>query len=312
MPPEFPEQLTAFYRSLSPHVRNVAAGLLEILYPPKCTVCGLFLKNRPVSGSSVENPTPDSLITGFDRVLAPFVCPSCRKGVLPLTSPMCTVCSEMFKSRVIGDHVCGKCIRTPKNFRIARSVVVYNQPLMDILHHYKYNGDLRLADPMGSLLFETFLRYWPMGTVDIITPVPLHSGKFRKRGFNQAWLLLRSWDRISRSMGIDLSAICFDPLILKRIKGSKAQVGRGRRQRQENIRGVFFVRTPQKIVGKQILVIDDVYTTGATANEIAGTLKKAGAAHVDILTFARTMLRGTLPVSREEKKKNSLLPPVIV
>ena len=117
----------------------------------------------------------------------------------------------------------------------------------------------------------------------VIVPVPLHPMRYLSRRFNQSAELSRA---LSRHSGV-----AFDPAILLRPKKTKQQVGLGANERQDNVRGAFAVAEIQKIkvAGKAVLLVDDVYTTGATVKAAAKTLLKAGAAHVDVMTFARVV-----------------------
>jgi ComF family protein len=124
---------------------------------------------------------------------------------------------------------------------------------------------------------------------DVVIPVPLHAGKLRERGFNQAFLLVRDWTHMAKRLCIKLPFRCIDRNILQRHNPTIAQTGLGKKERQKNIRGVFNVKNKEKIIQKRILLVDDVYTTGATANECAKTLLAGGAARVDVLTLARTI-----------------------
>jgi ComF family protein len=195
----------------------------------------------------------------------------------------------MFKSRQGQDHLCGDCITQPKEFRIARAAVAYDQQLMTVVHRFKYAGKIQLAGPLGGLMLNAYMRYWDTEKVDLILPVPLHILKFRKRGFNQSYLLIRRWKSISAPMLGERAGIPVNTNVLIRSKATVSQTGLGRQQRLKNIKGAFKVKNPEEVIAKNLLLVDDVYTTGATANECARVLLKAGAERVDVLTVARAM-----------------------
>ena len=168
------------------------------------------------------------------------------------------------------EGLCGQCRRGEYSFDLARSALLFNDPLREIIHHLKYSDRVSLAKPLGLILKHCLEREPFMGT-DVI-PVPLHSSRERQRGFNQAELIAR---RLGRPLVRGL---------LRRRKNTPSQTGLSRSQRQRNLAGAFEVRgTP----GKTVIVVDDVYTTGSTMNEIARTLKRAGAERVEVLTVAR-------------------------
>ncbi len=195
----------------------------------------------------------------------------------------------MFKSRHGENHFCGDCITEPKKFRIARAAVANNPQLMTAIHRFKYAGKLQLAELLGGLMLNAYRRFWESEIFDLVLPVPLHAKKLRTRGFNQSYLLIRSWKTISIPSAVELSAIPVSTDILIKKETTIPQTGLGRQQRLKNIRGAFRVQCPQKVDAKKVLLIDDVYTTGATVNECARMLLKAGAAFVDVLTAARAI-----------------------
>ena len=195
----------------------------------------------------------------------------------------------MFKSRQGQDHLCGDCITQPKEFRTARAAVAYDHQLMAVVHRFKYAGKIQLAGPLGGLMLNAYKRFWDREEVDLILPVPLHNAKFRKRGFNQSYLLIRRWKSISAPMVDKVVGIPVNTDILIRSKATVSQTGLGRQQRLKNIKGAFRVKIPEKVIAKKVLLVDDVYTTGATVNECARVLLKAGAALVDVLTVARAL-----------------------
>ena len=175
----------------------------------------------------------------------------------------------------------------PKNFRMARAAVSCEPQLMAVIHRFKYAGKTQLAKPLGGMMLSAFLRHWESAEIDQLIPVPLHPQKFRSRGFNQSYLLIHRWKAIARAMQISLPSISILTDVLIRTKMTAPQTGLGRAQRLINVKGAFSVQSPEKVSGKKVLVVDDVYTTGATANECARILLEFGAESVDVLTLAR-------------------------
>ncbi|MDM8525421.1 ComF family protein [Desulfococcaceae bacterium HSG8] len=266
---------------------RLADALMEVVFPTKCLVCGTFFP-PPLREDLVEKDVQD--IT-YQRVMSPFLCPNCLIRFLPPSFPICAKCGTRMESRG-GNEVCRDCSEFPKHFRVARAFGAYEKEgeiFARAIRCFKYDEKTQLARPYEKLLFATFIRHWNKADIDIVMPVPLHIKRMRKRGFNQAYLLIRKWHRLAESFNIDLSNIRIEREILIRNKNTIPQVEMtDRTERMENIRGAFVVRNPSKIRGKKILLVDDVHTTGATVDECAKVLSETGAEYTDVLTLART------------------------
>ncbi|MBF0120875.1 MAG: ComF family protein [Desulfobacterales bacterium] len=194
-----------------------------------------------------------------------------------------------FKNKM-GQFLCSKCessfipaepymySSSGKYLNSVRALGVYDNSLMKAIHCFKYKGKLQLKLPLSSLLFYTFLKYFKNEKIDIIIPVPLHKKRFRSRGFNQAFLLIQNWTNMLNII------IDRDNLVRKRY--TRPQVGLGKIERINNIYEAFTIIDSSIIKDKKILLIDDVYTTGATANECARILISKGATEVNVLTLA--------------------------
>ncbi len=231
--------------------------LADFFFPPLCLVC-----RQPVA-SYAES----------------FVCRRCAADMAFSHSPLCRICGILFPSREGDDHVCGGCLTAPPRFDRARSVGVYAGTLRTAIHQFKYRGGLLLAKPLGRLLAEHGRRLMGPAPVDLIVPVPLHCKRLRERGFNQALELARC---AGTSWGVAVAAEG-----LARTKPTPQQTTLSRQERSRNVRGAF-VWEGSLLGGRSVLLIDDVYTSGATADECAGILKKAGAGRVAVLTLAHT------------------------
>lgn len=153
-------------------------------------------------------------------------------------------------------------------------------PLKRALQRYKYVPDVSLAPALGRLL----LVHCPLtpASYDVLVPVPLHIRRLRWRGFNQAQLLARHVARQNR--------LPLDPFALERTRATDPQVELDDDARRRNVNGAFVVPDAARVRGRRVLLVDDVYTTGATANECSRTLLRAGARHVDVLVLARAIL----------------------
>jgi ComF family protein len=263
---------------------RVIKASIDVLFPAKCLGCGRFFYPPNIPKNRDK---PDGIEYG--QLLGSYLCARCTENIIPVRAPMCTCCGLMFKSRVGEDRFCGDCLVSPKRFGKARAAAVYDQALMSVIHRFKYKGKIQLAKPLGGLLLAAFIRYWEQGSIDLVIPVPLYAGRFRKRGFNQAFLLIRSWKKMATAFQVDLSGIQVGKDILVRTRATASQTGLGRKARAVNIRNAFGVREVEKIEGQRILLVDDVYTTGSTAAECARVLMDGGAKRVDVLTLARAI-----------------------
>jgi ComF family protein len=269
---------------------RIARSLADAFLPVRCAACRSFFRtNRddPDVSRSTENGA--GALSGAERILSSVVCGQCLNDFVPVASPLCTVCGVPFKSREGADHMCGECLREPRHFRRARAAAVYSPVMMALVRAFKYNGKIRLAQPLGVLLASTYRRFWPEADVDLVLPVPLHRRRFRHRGFNQAYLLVKDWDGTDSPLAGLSPAVVIAKEVILRIRPTTPQTGLGRQDRLKNIKKAFRVDQTPVIEGRRILLVDDVYTTGATVDECAKTLLKSGAARVDVLTLARAV-----------------------
>ena len=225
----------------------------------------------------------------FSRVMAPYFCPECRGDFPRIEFPACSHCGREFEYPDGGAPLCVDCRSRPRHLGRVRSFGVYDGSLRIAVHQLKYRSRTPLAGPLGKLLFDAFLRHWPEADVDLVAPVPLHRRKFRQRGFNQAFLLIGKWPALAAEKGLSFPREMIRKSVLERIRWTPSQVGMNRDSRRTNLRQAFAMGGGVDVSGKRVLLVDDVYTTGATADECAGTLRSAGAARVDVLTLAQTV-----------------------
>ena len=194
----------------------------------------------------------------------------------------------VFAGRQGGDHWCGACLAHRKKYTRARSAGVYTGPLKMLIHRLKYQGRTELAGPLGAVLYDTFIQHWKNGEIDCILPVPLHPRKERRRGFNQAFLMVAGWPGLAGD-DAERAPVGIDDIALQRVRYTVSQTGLKREERKRNIRGAFDLRRRAPIRDRSILLIDDVYTTGATVTECTRVLLAGGARRVDVLTLARAV-----------------------
>jgi ComF family protein len=272
--------------------RTYRAGI-DALFPVKCLVCECFFEpsdNSPWRSEPDHVPDRrDHHHGGIDCFKIPFVCSGCAEQINFVKGPICLSCGIMFKSSQGDDRLCGDCITVPKRFRIARAPMVYDQAMVQLIHCFKYNAKIQLTKAFSGLLLTALNRYWEANSVDLVLPVPLSGSKLRQRGFNQAYLLVRSWKTIADQFNMPPPGVSTSKNALVRTRATIPQTGLGRKARLQNIKNAFSVRDGAAIRDMRILLVDDVYTTGATVNECARELMDDGARCVDVLTLARAM-----------------------
>jgi ComF family protein len=225
---------------------------------------------RDVIDSILNILFPASCVVCGSRVLERrygAACPDCWSNLVPVPQPICPACGDPAPAI---EGLCGSCRIGEHAFDFARSAVLFTDTLREIIHHLKYSDRVSLANPLGDLLKACLEREAFSG--GLIIPVPLHWSRVRIRGYNQAELIA---SRLERPFACD---------VLRRRKNTQSQTGLSRNQRKLNLTGAFEAR---RSISGGVIVVDDVYTTGATMNEIAKTLKRAGADRVEVLTVAR-------------------------
>lgn len=226
----------------------------DIVYPPTCPGCGVITARH-----------------------ASF-CPTCWRDIRFIERPYCEVLGIPFSYDPGPGMVCAEAIAEPPVFDRLRSVAIHEGPVRHLVHGLKYRDRTDLA-PMMALWLQRASDGFVAGC-DGIVPVPLHRWRFASRKFNQSAELARHLSR--------LSGRPFLARTLLRVKNTSRQVGLTERAREVNVRAAFKVAPGHEIdvAGKHIVLVDDVYTTGATVSSAAGALKRAGASEVTVLTFA--------------------------
>lgn len=226
--------------------------MLDLLFPPVCSSCGIRVGRA--------NP----------------LCHDCLGQLRYLTPPWCSRCGAPQSQ----EGICFHCVQHPPSLGTARSVFAYKEPLRGLIHQWKFNDHPELFYFFARQMFLFSQLYFSTESWDTITAVPLHPSKERERDYNQSRLL-------AEALGKSLD-ISFSTKILRRIRDTQPQSELSQMSRRKNVKSAFCA-APDLASGKKILLIDDLFTTGATLSQCAFSLKEAGARRVDGLTLARTL-----------------------
>ena len=208
-----------------------------------------------------------------------FVGAKCWQQIRFIRPPFCERCGLPFDGDLTTSFECSNCREMELHFSSARSAAVAKTAVLEIIHRYKYQRQLWFEPFLADLLLREALPVLRGQNWDFIVPVPLHPLKQREREFNQA-------ARLAKHLS-DATKIPLNEKILRRVKTTATQTRLTREQRAENMRRAFAVRKNTKLTGERIVLVDDVFTTGATTNACAKMLRAAGAGDVCVWTVAR-------------------------
>ncbi|MBF0302518.1 MAG: ComF family protein [Desulfamplus sp.] len=263
---------------------TILKNLTDAIFPPKCLKCGRFLTAEDSChiGSSAEIEILRSALNNpFDQ-FSKYFCADCLK-------PQEGVDSSYSASDSLSQQDYNL---SQQNHQInVQAASLYDGVVKESIHLLKYNGKTALANPLGLLLFHTFIRHYDNKPVDFIVPIPLYRWRMVKRGFNQSFLLIRNFSHYWLQWKGTSPEWQIMPEILVRRRNTKSQTGFNRQERRDNIRGAFAVKKRYalngKLIGKHVVIVDDVHTTGATTNEAAKMLIESGASSVGVIVAAR-------------------------
>lgn len=265
----------AFLRGSHHHLGRIIDAAARLVFPPQCAACDAYLGG------------------------APSFCERCEYAVFGLKDPRCSICGETRETHPGaysgGDATCGHCIEKRPQYDRARAFWEYSGSVADAIQRAKYGQRLWIARNLAAELApwfrqeiegineelrsdEVFDRPAPLQVIC----VPMHPKDLRARGFNFAYLLLRACQK-SAGYAPEIADL------LIKTRQTRSQAGLGHLDRQINLRGAFICRPHADVAGRPVLLFDDVLTTGATANEVAKTLRKAGASRVFVLSAARAL-----------------------
>jgi ComF family protein len=238
---------------------RLAQTALDTLYPPTCLACR----------------------AATDRHGA--LCPRCWSAMRFIERPFCERLGTPFEHDLGQGLISPQAMADPPAFARARAVARFEDgPARTLVHRLKYSDRAELARPVARWMARAGADL--MADADLLAPVPLHALRLWRRRFNQAAALTAE---VSRQTGKPC-----DLAVLRRVKATRSQVGLSRAQRAENVQGAFRVAEGAAVRGLNVVLIDDVLTSGATANAASRALLRAGAKRVDVLVFARVVTGG--------------------
>lgn len=261
------------------------SGLKRLLYPDKCLKCGIYIYDTSSSRTNIEKYFCPVCIVGESKKTANNIEQS--EVLYEICRPFCLKCSIQFPSEHGENHVCGSCITDPFKLHKIRACVQYKGLIKVAIPLLKYQSKLSLVKVFEQLLFQAYQKHFHEDDIDLIMPIPLHGLKARQRGFNQAFMMIRNFQKLYFQAFDNFPPWQIDIGSLVRHKKTTPQTGFDIKQRKINVRNTFLVKDETRIKDKSILLIDDVFTTGATCNEAAGLLLRKGARRVDALVLAR-------------------------
>jgi len=227
-------------------------SLLDVVMPPVCYVCGQSCSSKY------------------------GLCDICLEKIRKIPPPYCPKCGRHVRTK---DSTCHECAQKKSHLERAWSSCDYKDTIKESIHLFKYNGYVGLLDVFTDILSD-FIKQNRIGEgIDLLVPVPIYSTKKRERTFNHAELLARS---LSRHMFAPV-----DTKNLKKIKWTSSQSELDKGKRLKNVKDAFLAVDKKALSGKNVMIVDDVFTTGATINECAKTLLESGANKIFSLTLAR-------------------------
>jgi ComF family protein len=239
---------------------------LDLLYPPRCAGC-------------------DELVADREAVF----CPPCALTLLPITGA-CPRCARPLTPPRERPPPCLACLQRPPQFNGAVAGFEFGGAIAEAIRRLKWGHMPELAPALGRML-DSAVERGPASlcAVDLIAPVPLHRRRLRRREFNQAALLAAAMLESAQARQATIAGVPLDARALVRTRDTPPQTGLTARQRRANVLDAFAVRNAALVRGRSVLLVDDVLTTGATADACALALKRAGASTVLVLTLGRAV-----------------------
>jgi ComF family protein len=230
--------------------------IADLLYPPRCPLCGEGIEAQ--SG----------------------LCAACWSGLAIPGEPACVSCQRPLGADALAATICGPCLADPPRHAGIAAATLYNDTSRQLVLRFKHGGRIALAAMMARLMFARLGELPPSA---LLVPVPLHRWRIWRRGYNQAALLARAIGRLAET------EVCLDAL--ERVKQTPSLGGLGRRARERALSGAILprARRQQTWQGRDVILVDDVLTSGATTDACTRVLLRSGAASVRIACFARVL-----------------------
>lgn len=239
--------------TIAARIKSLGCQLVDLVYPPSCLACRSAIAEHG------------------------GLCPNCWRDLRLIERPFCERLGTPFPLDLgVGTLLSPEAIANPPVYGRCRAVAQFEGPARRLVHRFKYGDRLELAGAMGRWMARSGEEL--LVDADVLVPVPLHRTRLVARRFNQSALLARS---ISALAGVPV-----DVDVLRRVKATAPQVGLTRTRRSLNLQGAFKVSGDVPLEGRAVVLVDDVLTSGATANAAARALLRGGARRVDVLVFA--------------------------
>lgn len=261
-------------------LREAGDALAAVVFPAPCRLCA----------------------TTLDTASRLPICRACLEELRPLSPPWCRKCGRPFASMLAGQSsqpLCHACRRDVYAFDLARSYAVYNDPMVRAVTLLKYNALTPLADWFAGRLAELVASQAKLFAADVVVPVPLHPSRLRERGYNQAELLARP---LARRLRLPLRSY-----LLVRTRPRPDRLKLTRRERWQTVRGAYAIRQGTRVDNLRVLLVDDVFTTGATLDACARALRRGGATTVLGLTIARAVPHWLAPAAAPQARPGDQL-----
>ena len=259
---------TSAWRAVVRVLRSPLDAAGSALFPSSCSLCG--------------SPLP--------RLSSVPICEACWVEMPAASSAACARCGDPLASEaeaLTRDGLCRACLAAPPPFERAVAYGVYEERMREAIHALKYDRLHPAAKRLGRMLAQAVLKLHGEAPAEmLVVPVPLHRTKQKERGFNQARALAEHAVASLASTHPDWT-LTLETRALARMRLTKSQAGLSMRQRRINMRAAFDVLDVDAVEGRDVLLVDDILTTGATARSAARALKRAGAASVWVATLAR-------------------------
>lgn len=234
--------------------KQIFSVILDFLLPPLCPIC----KTKVLTSNAL--------------------CADCYQKIHFISKPYCSICGRPFYIKTFGENTCAACLKKKPLYHRARAAFLYDDFSKKLILPFKHADKIEHLPLLVNLLNQAGKELLPES--DILIPVPLHPFRLMKRKYNQSALLAQRLAHIHHKI--------YMPDNLVRIRHTKSQGNLKASDRHKNMRKAFALKNPSLIQDKNILLIDDVLTTGATVSECAKVLLKNGAKSVSVLTLAKT------------------------